>query len=189
MTPSQSSAKAPAKILLLSDEKQEGHFRTLTADESTVYWRPTDPRDDLDATLGEEQFDIVIANYRDATIDILRAVEGLRKRQPKAQIILVCRKLELQDIIRAIRFGVRDVFTPPLDFRKLAARIETLARRSEKPEGMPSEAALGRWEELIARLSDEPVPKLVPLLSPQLVDRKSKRSALGKLMSSVFKRP
>jgi DNA-binding response OmpR family regulator len=189
MTPSNSPAKAPLKIFLLSDEKHEGHFRTLTADESTLFWRPTDPKDDLDATLGEERFDILIANYRDSTTDVLGAVEELRKLQPKAQIILVCRKLELEEIMRAIRLGVRDVFTPPLDFRKVASRIETLALSGGKPHGKPDETALGRWEELIVRLSDEPVPKLVPLPSPQLVDRKPERSALGKLMSSVFRRP
>ncbi len=186
MTPSSSSAKALLKIFLLSDEKQEGHFRTLTADELTLFWRPTDPKDDLDAILGAERFDIVIANYRDSTTDVLGGVECLRKRQPNAQIILVCRKLELEEIMRAIRLGVRDVFTPPLDFRKVASRIETLALSGGKPHGKPDETALGRWEELIVRLSDVPLLKGVPQTSARTADRKAERSTLRKLISSFF---
>jgi len=118
----------------LGDEKEMDHFRTLVADGPTFCWQRMNPKDDLETALGVDQFDLIIANYLDANTDVLRAVELLRQRQPKAQIILLCRKLELPEIIRAIRLGVRDVFNPPLDSRMIAGRIEALVRSGKKPD-------------------------------------------------------
>ena len=142
------------------------------ADESTLYWRSSDPKKDLDTTLGEERFDLIIADYREAKTDVLSAVESLRKRQPESQIILICKKLELEEIIRAIRLGVRDVFNPPLDFKSLAGRIESLVRSGDKVPGMIEETALGRWGELAMHLSGAPEEAPVPAPSAKPAGRK-----------------
>ena len=143
MPPPASTAKAPLKILLVRNESQGSRVRSLMADESTLYWRASDPQKNLDTALGEERFDLIIADHRDSKTDVLGAVEALRKRQPEAQIILICKKLELEEIIRAIRLGVRDVFNPPLDFKSLAGRIESLVRSGDKYPGVIEETSLG----------------------------------------------
>ncbi len=165
MPPPASSAKAPLKILLVRNETQGSRVRSLMADESTLYWRSSDPQKDVDTALGEEHFDLIIADYREAKTDVLGAVESLRKRQPEAQIILICKKLELEEIIRAIRLGVRDVFNPPLDFKSLAGRIESLVRSGDKFPGMIEETALGRWGELAMHLSGAPEAEAAPAAS------------------------
>jgi hypothetical protein len=132
------------------------------ADESTLYWRASDPQKNLDTALGEERFDLIIADHRDSKTDVLGAVESLRKRQPESQIILICKKLELEEIIRAIRLGVRDVFNPPLDFKSLAGRIESLVRSGDKYPGVIEETSLGRWGELAMHLSETPVEEAAP---------------------------
>ena len=158
MPPPAPATKAPLKILLVRDETLGHRVRSLMADESTLYWRSSDPPKDLETSLGEEHFGLIIADYRETKTDVLDAVEALRKRQPDAQIILICKKLELEEIIHAIRLGVRDVFNPPLDFKSLAGRIESLVRSGDKFPGMIEETALGRWGELAMHLSEAPAP-------------------------------
>ena len=162
MPPPAPTTKAPLKILLVRNENQGQRVRSLMADESTLYWRSSDPQKDLETALGEEHFDLIIADYRETKTDVLGAVESLRKRQPEAQIILICKKLELEEIIRAIRLGVRDVFNPPLDFKSLAGRIESLVRSGDKFPGTIEETALGRWGELAMHLSGAPEEEPAP---------------------------
>src|SRR5664280_2320320 len=106
MPPPAPATKAPLKILLVRDETLGHRVRSLMADESTLYWRSSDPPKDLETSLGEEHFGLIIADYRETKTDVLDTVEALRKRQPDAQIILSCKKLELEEIIHAIRLGV-----------------------------------------------------------------------------------
>ena len=146
---------APVKILLVDTGRHNPCFRSLTVDATKVEWLPLDPKQDFETVLGTEHFDIIIADYRETQADVIAEVKEIRKRQPKAQILLVCRKLELQDIARAIRLGVRDVFNPPLDVRALTDQLESLARGG-KPSGKVDATVLERWRELTLHLAGTP---------------------------------
>src|SRR5664280_2320319 len=84
MPPPAPATKAPLKILLVRDETLGHRVRSLMADESTLYWRSSDPPKDLETSLGEEHFGLIIADYRETKTDVLDAVEALRKRHPES---------------------------------------------------------------------------------------------------------
>ena len=160
------------KILLIRNHLQGNQVRSLVADESALYWRSSESHKELEASVGNERFNLIIADYREARTDVLSGVESLRKLQPEAQIFLICKQLELEEVIRAIRLGVRDVFQVPLDFKSLAGRIESLVRNGDKFPGASEETALGRWNELAQYLSDAPAAEVAPAAAAKVAERK-----------------
>jgi len=78
-------------------------FQVLNLSQPPEITHVTSAAEAIDLLQTEEHFDLIIADFRETKADVLGAVESLRKRQPEAQIILICKKLELEEIIRAIR--------------------------------------------------------------------------------------
>ncbi len=137
--------KNPAKILIIKNQAQENRARALIADEASLYWSSSEPRKELSGMLRDERFNLIIVDFRDAKTNALDFVESVRKAQPEAQVFLLCKELELQEVIRAIRLGVVDVFHPPLDFKSLAERVESLVRNGDRFPKEQGAFAIGGW--------------------------------------------
>ena len=153
--------KTPAKILIIKNQAQENRARALIADETALYWSSSEARKELAGMLRDERFNLIIVDFRDAKANALDFVESVRKAQPEAQVFLLCKELELQEVIRAIRLGVVDVFHPPLDFKSLAERVESLVRNGDRFPKDHGPSAIGRWGELALFLA-EALPSNVP---------------------------
>ncbi|OHE80994.1 MAG: hypothetical protein A3G75_15055 [Verrucomicrobia bacterium RIFCSPLOWO2_12_FULL_64_8] len=134
----------PAKILLLKYDAQKCAALACYADEATLYWHGFGPSEAAEA-LRLEQFQLVIADIIGAAADPIAKMDELRRQQEAAHLFVICGKLELPQVVRAIRLGVRDVFNPPLDFAALAERIESVLRSPRDPAAALVDFDANRW--------------------------------------------
>ena len=78
-------------------------------------------------------------------------VESLHRWQKDTPVLVVSEQLALENVIRAIRVGVKDLFHPPIDLRAIVERIYSVL----KPElGTTRSARLDDWRELTVQLTD-----------------------------------
>ncbi len=80
-----------------------------------------DDMDAVHASLQKEDFDLFIADCRGVSDTALSFVESLRSWQKSLPTFVICDQWELETVIRAIRLGVIDVFSCPLDEKALVA--------------------------------------------------------------------
>ncbi|HXD01174.1 MAG TPA: hypothetical protein VN048_17685, partial [Verrucomicrobiae bacterium] len=99
-------ASVTAKLLFVKNQRNETSARSAIVGETGFYWRSFENEEDLAATLRKERFMLVLVDHREGEGDVLTYVESLRKSQPDANVFLICHKLELPSIVRAIRLGV-----------------------------------------------------------------------------------
>jgi pilus assembly protein CpaE len=78
---------------------------------------------------------IVIENSSDGH-DTITALESVSQRHPSMNFILLCEKVSSENLIQAMRLGVRDVLPIPVSpdaLKSAVARIEQKLARAEKP--------------------------------------------------------
>ncbi len=146
------TSSVTAKLLFVKNQRNETCARSAIVGETGFYWRSFENEEDLEATLRKERFMLVLVDHREGDGDVLAYVETLRKSQADANVFLICHKLELPSIVRAIRLGVRDLFHPPLEFRAIVERILTLL---PAVAGSNRELHMEEWGELAVFLSEK----------------------------------
>src|SRR6266542_3399640 len=126
------------KILLVRKFRAETRARSAVVTESGFYWRDFGPAADLADVLRSEKFSLIIFDHRGLKEDPLPFVEPLCRLQSNTPTFLVSEPLELENIVRAIRLGVKDLFHPPLN-------LGTLIERIQSELGTTRGARLERW--------------------------------------------
>lgn len=128
-----------AKILLVRTGPDLFQAKSYVAVESGLYTRDLANPAELEKTLKTEQFDLVIHDGCKLTQEPLTLSENIRTHQRTAPILLLCAKPEMDVIVRAIRLGVRDLFTPAESGRFFCPCLRTApaqaqwAHRSHRP--------------------------------------------------------
>ena len=125
--------------------------RSACVSEVGFYWRMLDDMDAVHASLQKEDFDLFIADCRGVSDTALSFVESLRSWQKSLPTFVICDQWELETVIRAIRLGVIDVFSCPLDEKALVAQAAKQLQKKHKGEMGNLEAI--QWSELILLLS------------------------------------
>ena len=140
-----------AKILLARKLHNETRAHSILVGDTGFYWRDLPAEAELVAELRGERFSLIIVDHRDVTDDPLAFVESLRRWQKDTPVLVVSEELALENVIRAIRVGVKDLFHHPIDLRAMVERIYTTL----KPElGSSRSAKLDEWSELMMQLTD-----------------------------------
>src|ERR1700710_1930827 len=140
-----------AKILLARKFANETRAHSILVGDTGFYWRDLPAEAELVAELRGERFSLIIVDHRDVTNDPLAFVESLRRWQKDTPVLVVSEELALENVIRAIAVGVKDLFHPPIDLRAMVERIYTTL----KPElGSSRSAKLDEWSELMMQLTD-----------------------------------
>ncbi|HEY9249819.1 MAG TPA: hypothetical protein VIO38_11830, partial [Rariglobus sp.] len=119
-----------AKILLVRTGSAVFHAQALITTASGLYDREIPDEAVLGAMLQAEKFDLVVCDGRQKNDQVLELVERIRNHQHDAHILLLCAKPQLDFIVKAIRFGVRDLFHPPVNLAALLARSDELLKPS-----------------------------------------------------------
>jgi len=141
-----------AKILLARKlQNNETRAHSILVGDTGFYWRDLPAEAELVNELRGERFSLIIVDHRDLTNDPLAFVESLRRWQKDTPVLVVSEELALENVIRAIRVGVKDLFHHPIDLRAMVERIYTTL----KPElGSSRTAKLDEWSELMMQLTD-----------------------------------
>jgi two-component system phosphate regulon response regulator OmpR len=100
--------------------------KVLVAVETGFHIRTIADAKELELVLQSESFDLILFDGRELNESPLNFVESVRAHQASTPIVLLCAKPELDVIVKAIRFGVRDFFHPPVNHDDLFARIAEL---------------------------------------------------------------
>jgi DNA-binding NtrC family response regulator len=139
-----------AKLLFVKYRGDKTCARAVTVDETGFHWRSIENQADLKTAISDERFALVLADHPGTESEVLAYVETLRQSQVQANLFLLCGRLELPRIIRAIRLGVRDLFYPPVDVRAIVGRIRKLLPAVARADPGPQ---LEKWDALAAFLS------------------------------------
>ncbi|MEO6874864.1 MAG: hypothetical protein ABI222_08580 [Opitutaceae bacterium] len=140
-----------AKILLARKLQNETQAHSILVGDTGFYWRDLPAEAELVAELRGERFSLIIVDHRNLQDDPLAFVESIRRWQKDTPVLVVSEELALENVIRAIRVGVKDLFHHPIDLRAMVERIYTTL----KPElGSTRSARLDEWSELMMQLTD-----------------------------------
>ena len=122
-----------AKILLARKLRNETRAHSILVGDTGFYWRDLPAEADLLAELRGERFSLIIVDTRDLADDPLAFVESLRRWQKDTPVLVVSEQLALENVIRAIRVGVKDLFHPPIDLRAMVERIYSVLKPNWEP--------------------------------------------------------
>lgn len=140
-----------ARLLFIKYRGDKTCARAVTVDETGFHWRSIANQAALKAALSDERFELVLADHPGTESEVLAYVETLRGSQVQANLFLLCGRLELPRIVRAIRLGVRDLFHPPVDLRAVVGRIRKLLPAVARADPGPQ---MEKWDALAAFLSN-----------------------------------
>ena len=149
----------PAKILFAKKRAGETRAHAIVVGEAGFYWRELPGDAELAGALRAERFSLIIVDHEDLAEDPLAYVELLRAGQKDTPVLVVSEQLALDNVVRAIRVGVKDLFHPPIDLAAIVERIYSVL----KPElGSTRGARLDDWRELTVQFADRAtIPPLV----------------------------
>jgi DNA-binding response OmpR family regulator len=148
-----------AKILFAKKRAGETRAHAIVVGEAGFYWRELPGDAELAGALRAERFSLIIVDHADLAEDPLAYVERLRAGQQDTPVLMVSEQLALDNVVRAIRVGVKDLFHPPIDLTAIVERIHSVL----KPElGSTRGARLDDWRELTVQFADRAtIPPLV----------------------------
>ncbi|WP_246487363.1 AAA family ATPase [Ferrigenium kumadai] len=94
-------------------------------------------KEQLGAVADQEQPDLIVIESSGDGQDAITALESVSQRHPGMRFIMLCEKVSAENVIQAMRLGVRDVLPLPVAPQALidaVARIEQKLVRAEKPQ-------------------------------------------------------
>ncbi len=129
--------------------------------------------EELDHYLAQEKVDVIVADCRGGEKHSLEFLEGVRKEQPKAKVVLVSEAMDLPLVIRSIRLGVKEVFQGPLDAKAVARCVGDLVAQN-KETGETLRRADWTWLEQFFQGSGEGgTPEVAPKAAPPAKGRRA----------------
>ncbi len=149
----------PAQILFAKKRATETRAHSIVVSDTGFYWRELPGERELAAALRTERFSLIIVDHADLAENPLVYVESLRIGQKDTPVLVVSEEFALENVVRAIRVGVKDLFHPPIDLAAIVERIYSVL----KPELGPSRGSrLDEWQELTVQFADRvTIPPLV----------------------------
>ena len=101
----------PEKILFLKKHSSEMQSTAAAVGASGFFWRSFATRTEVEQALQRERFDLIIVDHRVPKEDPLQFINQLPAMPPGTPIFLITvQHFELQNVIAAIRLGIKDVF-------------------------------------------------------------------------------
>ena len=123
------------KILLVEDNERVAQFINKgLAEMGHTVDHADNGRDGLFLAATGRYDALVLDRMLPGGIDGLGIVESLRKTQDRTPILILSALAEIDDRIVGLRAGGDDYLTKPFAFGELLARLEALARRSQRVE-------------------------------------------------------
>lgn len=94
-------------------------------------------KEQLGAVADQEQPDLIVIESAGDGQDAITALESVSQRHPGMRFIMLCEKVSAENVIQAMRLGVRDVLPLPVSPQALTdavSRIEQKLRHAEKAQ-------------------------------------------------------
>ena len=142
-------------ILVVDDDRS---FREQISDILTRVGHAVVTAPDATRALEEyarRSFDLVVVDLLMPDVDGLQLVAAMREHQPDQEVLLVSARQELSDSLRALRAGVADYLTKPVDETELLRSVDrSLARaalRRDRERLLNENMELARYQSIIAR--------------------------------------
>ncbi|HXZ68452.1 MAG TPA: response regulator transcription factor [Alphaproteobacteria bacterium] len=121
------------KILLVEDnERVAGFVRKGLEEQGHTVEYSDNGRDGLFLATTAKYDAMILDRMLPGGVDGLGIIEALRRTGNKTPILILSALAEVDDRIRGLRAGGDDYLTKPFAFGELLARIDALARRSER---------------------------------------------------------
>src|SRR5580704_17989821 len=144
--------RLPLRILSLEDDPNDAELvqETLSNGGLTCHITRVETEADFLATLEQESFDLILADYTLPSFDGLSALKIARRNWPHVPFIFVSGTLDEEVAIEALKIGATDyVFKTRLS-RIVPSVQRALREASEKTELIRAEEALRRSEAYLA---------------------------------------
>ena len=165
------------KILIVEDEAKVLNFvkKGLTSAGMTVDCAKT--VDEVFSSMMSVEYDVMVLDRLLKGVDSLRYLAEIRKKSPKAKIIILSALNDVEDKVKGLSEGADDYLGKPFNLTELIARIQAVSRRTSD-DGASNTIV---FEDLLIKLDS------------QRVERSGKRLDLTakeyKLLSLLAKNP
>ncbi len=114
---------ATSRIMVIDDEKIVGDMAKLSLEQDGYNVETFLNAEPALKRLQEEQFDVVVTDYKMKGIDGMEVLRTVKDRYPKTQVIMITAFANLDAAIEALRRDVHDFFPKPVKIKELKASI------------------------------------------------------------------
>ncbi len=115
---------ATSRIMVIDDEKIVGDMAKLSLEQDGYSVETFLNAEPALKRLQEEQFDVVVTDYKMKGIDGMEVLRTVKDRYPKTQVIMITAFANLDAAIEALRRDVHDFFPKPVKIKELKASIK-----------------------------------------------------------------
>ncbi len=115
---------ATSKIMVIDDEKIVGDMAKLSLEQDGYSVETFLNAEPALKRLQEEQFDVVVTDYKMKGIDGMEVLKTVKELHPKTQVIMITAFANLDAAIEALRRDVHDFFPKPVKIKELKASIK-----------------------------------------------------------------
>lgn len=147
--------KASRKILFIKNSATGSFARSWVSEDLGVHSRIIADAGLLGRVLTSETFDLVLLDQRGSNEELIPAIEGMRRFQAGAKLIIVSDSVALSEVQQAMRFNVHDIFLPPFEMMPIVERVDAIIAQLNSAPATPAAKLLARWTELGATLAGQ----------------------------------
>jgi len=147
--------KASRKILFIKNSATGSFARSWVAEELGVHSRIIADAGLLGRILTAETFDIVLLDQRGSNEELIPSIEGMRRFQTTAKLLVVSDSVALSEVQQAIRFNVHDIFLPPFELMPIVERVDAIIAQLNNTPPTPAAKLLAHWSEVGATLAGQ----------------------------------
>lgn len=152
-TPFTFRMKTSRRILFIKNSSTAAFARSWVVDELGMHSRVIADAALLGRILTGETFDIVLLDQRGTSEELIPSIEGMRRFQPNAKLVVVSDTVALSEVQQAMRFNVHDIFLPPFEMMPIVERVDEVHARICGAPPTAANKLLARWCELGATLA------------------------------------
>lgn len=144
--------KASRRILFIKNGAAASFARSWVVDDLGMHSRIISDAALLGRVLSGETFDVVLLDQRGSNEELIPSIEGMRRYQPTAKLVIVSDSVALSDVQQAMRFNVHDIFLPPFELMPILQRLEEVLARLNNSTPIAAAKVYARWNELAETL-------------------------------------
>ncbi len=113
-----------SRIMVIDDEKIVGDMSRMSLEQEGYEVETFLNAEPALARLKEEQFDIVITDYKMKGMDGMEVLRTIKTMYPEIKVIMITAFANLDTAIEALRGDVHDFFPKPVKIKELKASIK-----------------------------------------------------------------